>query len=330
MNFEEVYNHLKKRCHGLNALFSFDKKLLKRMKFYHVVIHKLALVNFDINLFNIKVSKLWRNEHLHLIVHSIDELENSEGIRSYRIDLSDLHYIDDHFITCSEKEHDYFCSVSFGITSLKNMCIISVLKNLDYLHNMKRLKLPKCILKDIFQQSKFGFSLPEFSGQSRVTNWKMYEIFTKQDIVFHKKDVFLIQNEHSLELYRYIGRSVIVFFDFNVTDNDSIKMCLECMKFENENGYYQRRYKLLQFYFHSYNEMFVKDPINWCHVCRQVPLFQILTYDQFNSLYKYDMYEDNTDEPVIKIDYFEKGDKVKSLYVSSKTIFGGPYHPYIK
>lgn len=339
MNFEEVYNDLKRKRRCLTALFSnFDERFLKKFQFFHVVIHKSALLKFDRNLSNIKISQLWRNEHVHLIVHSINGIRNSEGIRSQRIELSKLDYIDKHFISCSEKEHEFSCNVTFGISLLKNMCIESILKNLDYLHNMEKLKLPKHLLMDIFQKSKSDFHLPEFDGQSpsvKTIGRTILERFTQQDMIFHKKFVVWFQNEICFKMSYCSLRTVIVFFYFTTADNDSVKMCLKCMKFEHGNGYYQRRYVLVQRHFISNTKLFVQDLGNWCNVCRQVPLFQILTRTQYDNLYKYDIFENDTDymsydKLLIKTDYFENDEKIQSRYVLSKTAFGGTNHPYIK
>lgn len=314
------------------------------MVFHHVVIHKSALGMLESNLLKIKISQLWRNEHVHLIVHSTKKLKNSAGIRSEWFDSSKLDYFDTRYFQCSEKKHDFFCDATFSISPLKNTCIKIILRNLDCLHNMEKLELPKRFLIDIFQQSKSRFHLRESDPSTKKSLLQCYKIFgshTERDIVFDKKFVVWFQDNGNYEFLRGIyvkySERLIVHYDFVTTANNSVKLCLKCMKFESENGYYQRRYMLKEWRFPSSNVAFFQNPMNWCHACQQVPLFQLLTVSQFDDSYTFSISEyfekyisfGKVREPVIKTEYFEKGVKVKSHYVFSQTSFGGINHSYI-
>lgn len=352
MSFDRGYEHLSRRCIGLPMFFSHHGDHLNFFNYYHVVIHKSQLETFGTNTGCISISKLWNNEHVHLIAYSERLLKNRAGIRLEEIEFSNrlpyelsksklkskLYYIAEHFIFCQEEQHDFFCKVTFNVflldniyndtfivSSLKNECIAFILKNLNYLHDMEKLKLPKSLLRDIFRISKSHFRLPEFDGQNRVErviakDIKVFETFTKHDIVFNKKFVGYFQNMDSDSICIELENLHIVFAYFKTVNDDKINMCLRCMRFENENGYFKRMFAVLDCC-NSSNYKFIKDPINWCRACQQVPLFQLLTFAQFNKLYtchlnirewiKY--FGVCNGETLIKIDYFEKGDKVKSL-----------------
>lgn len=307
---------------------------------YHVVVHESVLIKVLTLVHIFIISKLWKNKHFHLIVYVNFSkiwdfnklLHNNDKIRSEKIDFSIIRYVNDHFFNCSEKEHDSFCNFTLTISSLKHMCIESILKNLDYLHNMEKLKLPKPLLKDIFQQNKSIFNPKEYNDLIFTASQteKIFENLTQQDVIFPKDIVFWLQKKDNNVFQYYTRESLLVFFDFMSKSSVSVRMCLKCMKFENENGNYQRRYKLMRWVNIC---CFVQDPNNWCKACRQVPLFQILTYVQYRNLYKFDIYDPiymSKLDPLIKTDYFENGEKVKNRLVSNETMFGGTHHPYIK
>lgn len=295
--------------------------------FFHVIVHKSALEILDKNLPPLKfyLRRNWRNEHVHLIATSKEQFKNFAVIRSEQIERSKLDYILNRYFFGSKEKHDFMCDVTVNISSLKNMCIKTILKNLNYLHNMQTLKLsdsflPKKLLKDIFQQSKTHFHLPDFKGQNYVINYKS---FTKQDIVFCKKFVVWFQTTpfQNINFLQYfnISQFFIVYYSFETADNDTVQMCLQCINFEKENEDFQRNYWPL---FAKENEKFIQNPLNWCNVCQQVPLFQILTYEQFNYLYDVEFIQllkysliGIEDQYLIKTDYFKKGNKVKSQNV---------------
>lgn len=216
------------------------------------------------------------------------------------------------------------------------MCIASIIKNLSYLHDMEKLNLPKTLLRDIFWQSKTHFHLPEFDGIRRTADERMFHFFIQQDTIFHKKFIIWFQTKESIfnRLACELSHFYVVYYYFTTVEQYNVRMCLKCMKFQYEKGYYERKYWLLSRYLIP---DFIMHPSNWCHACQQVPLFQVLTYNQFDYLYAYDIYENDwynrsvleIIDPLIKTDYFEKGFKVKSQYVLSKKSFGGNSHPYI-
>lgn len=338
MDYNEFCNRVKPNFIPINVSDIMDNVI-----FDHVVIHKSAFEIFSaLNVIYFDISPLWNNEHVHLIVESFERepLKNNAKIQTQQIkSQSNLNYIQDHFMYCREKEHNFFCNFTFTLPSLKNRCITSILKKLDYLHDMEKLNLPKTLLKDIFQQSKSHYQLQGIDGQSCTVKRTFLEFLNQQDIVFPKKFVVWFQTKDNLTpdipFMSDLSRFFVVYYYFRSDTQYSIKLCLKCMKFENENGSYQRNYWLLK---QQFNADFTQQPMNWCHACQQVPLFQVLTDNQFDNLYTYDIYEndwyknnntalelliktDYFDEVVkllIKTDYFEEGVKVKSQDISSK------------
>lgn len=331
------------------------------MTYNHFVIHKSVfderMVSSLSSPYVIAISDLFRDEHVHLVATLLktrDPFKNIPRIRSEQLeDSKKIHHISEHYFTkCSEK-HDFFCDVTFNTLPLKYMCMKSILRNLDYLHNIEMVKVPKplsiqtsemiklpnYVLRDIFKQSKSRYHLPEFNEQSLpITYDEIFQLFTEQDIIWYKKLVVWFQNDlhfvDCLKTYKNHNFSHLIFviIDFITADNNSVKMCLKCINFENENGYYQRRYTLRIFVDDvHYFAVFMQDPINWCRACQQIPLFQLLTISQFEYLYPCfisDYYKYDKSE-VIKMEYFEKGVKVKNNYAYAKSSFGGTNHPYI-
>lgn len=202
------------------------------------------------------------------------------------------------------------------------MCINLVLKNLDYLHDMEKLELPKKILKDIFQQSKCYLELPKSSAKYFLLYRTNCKLFHEQDFVFRKQFVVDFKTTYTQFIDAWFAKIdfFIVFYDFKTTDNKFTKMCLKCMTFENEGKNFQRRYLLFKHKDTWKSCKFIQNAKSWCVVCKQVPLFQILTPAQFNDLYPIHVSEYNAIRyynikiPFIKTDYFEKGVKIKSEF----------------
>lgn len=293
---------------------------------YHVTIHKSKLkLFFKNNLYLRRISKLWKDKHFHLIIDSGDPLQNTEGIQLEQTDFSKYNTLEAHFFN-SEKEHNLYCTFPFSISSLQSMCIELILKNLNYLHNMEKLNLPKPVLQDIFQQSKSKFRAIEYESLNFTENQKakIFENLARQDVIFHKQIVIWLQKTVIYNIYNYIEQADIVFFEFVTLDSNSIQLCLKCMKYENKRGNYKRLYSLLKHRWIYRDLTFIQDPSNWCQACQQVALFQILNYDQYKNLYSYCISENRrftysvmqTDKTLIKTDYFEKGIKIKSCFVS--------------
>lgn len=318
MNFDKVYKHIQKRCKYIKI---FDS--LRKEKFYHVVIQKSALETFPTNVEYIRISPLWNNEHIHLIVqwHGHKPLKNNVGIRSERILLiSKANFIFNHCFNCDNDEHNFFCNFACTISSLKNICITSILKNVNYLHNLEKLNLPESLLKDIFEQSKYHCHLPEIDNQRRIKK-KILESFIQQDIAFDKKFVAWLQTANNSAISNICINShiFIVYYYFKTDEKHNI--CLKCMKFESKNGNYKREYYFSESYFKGF---LIQHFSNWCRTCQQVPLFQVLTYDQLYNLYSIESFYEFDDivgnksykekEPIIKTDYFENNIKLKSQY----------------
>lgn len=291
--------------------------------YYHVIICKSKLNTFLSNnyLSLKKTSKLWKNEHYHLIVQSEKLLQNTEGVQSEEILYFKNMNFKSHFFEGSEKEHDFFCNSSFTVSSLKNMCIATILKNLNYLHDMEKLKLPKPLFKNIFQQSKSKLRPIKYNELVFMENHhprKIFDNFIQLDVIFHKKIVFWIKNFVFYNSRYEFERPFIVLFDFITPDSDSVQMCLKCMKYENEEGNYQRRYRLWKLVWRFKDLLFNQNPRNWCRACQQVPLFQVLNSTEYRKFYKYDIFETNYDwidnKLLIKMDYFKNGEKIKSQY----------------
>lgn len=331
------------------------------MTFNHFVIHKSVFDQRMVSSLSspciIKVTELFRDEHVHLVVAHLktrEPFKNIPKIRSEQLEHSKkLIHISEHYFTKCSKKHDFFCDVTFDTLPLKYMCIKSILRNLDYLHDIETVKvlkplsmqtsemvkLPKYVLRDIFNQSKSRYHLPEFNEQSvAITYDEIFQLFTEQDIIWYKKLVVWFQNDlyfaECLKTYRKHNFShlIIVVIDFITADDNIVKMCLKCMNFESENGYYWRRYKLKFVYDDVFRyAVFMQDPINWCRACQQIPLFQLLTFSEFEYLYPCVLSDYYTygKSKIIKMEYFEKGIKVKNNYVYARSSFGGTHHPYI-
>lgn len=303
--------------------------------YYHFVIHESAFhQKLESRLSISDCSKWYGNEHvhIHLVARTDKPIKNNMWIRSEEMkDAKKPIEIYRHYFIPGE--HDFFCNVTFNVETLKYVCMKSFLRNLNYLHDMEKLKLPRRLVRDIFRQSKSRFRLFEFHSQDVTVNYTdIIQFFTKQDVIWPKKLVVWFQNDVSFnyDFEEHVSRFVIVTFEFITADNNCVEMCLKCMNFENENGYYKRKYTLkLKIHISE----FIMDPMHWCRACQQVPLFQLLSCSEFEYLYPYSIIDyfckDTCAYPVIKMDYFENGVKVKCKYVFSDTSFGGNNNPYI-
>lgn len=342
MNFEKVYNDIRKAC-DLPLFIEYELKCkITQLTFYHVIIHHKSAFwkTFDKNFTYYGISPLCNCEHVHLIVLPKNGriLENNAEIQSEPITSSSkYHFIYKYIIYSKKAENNFFCNFTFIFPSLKYMCITSIIKNLNYLHDMETLKLPKILLKEIFQQSKSRFHLPEFHGQNYTVDKTTFELFNQQDKVYQKKFVawfqatefinssFECESAHFFSSFECeLAYFFVVYYYFTIDKKTEIKMCLKCMKFENKNGCYQRKYFLLA---QRRKPKFIRNPLNWCQACQQVPLFQMLTFFQYDNLYAYNIYEndwynrsglDKKLEPLIKIENFENDVKIESQYMFSK------------
>lgn len=324
--------NLKELCEsGLRRFGDISNIPQNHDNIYHVVIKTSALEKFNVNVtfFNV----FHKDKHVHLIVQPSDgkPLKNSAEIQVEQIKFEyKLHLIGLRLFFY--RSHDFFCNFDFTISLLKDMCIESLLKHVDYLHNLKKLNLPKKLFKEIFEKSILHFHLPEFDGRNLKLENEIFEYFVHQDVAFHKNFVFWFQIKKIFD--EQLNDFFVVYYLFEGGCN----LCLKCMKYRIKNGTYKRRYWLAD----NINKVaIIQNYKYWCIACQQVPLFQILTHSQFYNLYAYNINIVNTrnfyfnfllfgkKNFLVKKDYFENGYYIKSEYVVSEKSFNVINCPYI-
>ena len=283
---------------------------------YHLTLHKSRFEEFvlelDQNVTVLEHSVLWKNDHIHLLIYIKEKsksllnfkilpvkdarympFENRRYITRY-LPFENSRYIHNNFITGGKERHDLVCNVSFKVLSLQIISMNIILRNLRFLHDIFKLNLPSVFYKKLFKQSQQYFSIPSYSD---ITHYNLNNhIFSENDTVFTKDFVSWIQRA-TLLIYRDI---YYVHYQFISPDNTVYNLCLKCMNFEMGKDKF---IKISQFrVIHSFDTFDVfslyRNPLNWCHVCHQTPLFYIPTdpylflQSDFNNAKKIDYYED--------------------------------------
>lgn len=307
MDYTEFHDKVMYRYdHFKQEAFNYVKNYVSGSSLYHVVVHKEAfekvLAKLCINILVFECSlTLERDNHAHLLLWSRYPYDSSQNIRAEKIEnMSHCSSIRQKFLS---ERHDIFCDVEFDV-SLKVKSMKAVLSSLSYSGHIDRLFLPTKSVRNLFQQNKSHYDFPEYDGKTVIDN----EYLTEIDRWYSKQFVISYQNTPKI----YKEKIYVIFLRFDANYKKWL-MCLNCMKLEIENGCYRREYLLVSIFD---EEIFVKDPLHWCHVCKQVPLFQTITE---NDVYKY--YKSNVDikwPTVLKIDYFKNGVVIKSEYKNTK------------
>lgn len=301
------------------ALYTYKhtnySRYLRHLNVYHIVIHKLAFENFlsslNENIIVFKCSEDLTRDHAHMLLWSNEQYKSSQNILSEPVqDYFHKDYILTHFIIAPPNKHDIVCNVTFNIDPLKSKCMKLILNNFRYSGHINKLYelLPKRIIGNIFQYSKFHYDFPKWDGKNFIRNVYLCKI----DYWYDKNFVVCYQN--TPDLYKDDFFIVHFYFLTGNTSNDKINLCLRCMNFEAENGTYRRKYVVFYSIFLSDMEEFVRGPENWCHACKQVPLFQTLTdYDMrekynFNvKIFKKLKFFEESKIVDLKTDYFVNG-----------------------
>ena len=240
-----------------------DEAYIKGSHKYHVIVHESVLQNFlkgkngDIFIYGEREHK----DHVHFLFQSKYPIESSRFIQSRKIE-NKRYYISVYRIfTISREKLEYFCSATFEKPSLQEIVLDKILSNLCYLHDMKQLNLPASLIRKLFQRAKYHFKLPEWDGETVLKNINISPATYDSQ--------FVVRYQHTEVIFTSPPYLVENFFVIEGS-NESVKMCLECMKIEVEEGLYYRVYRHLP---HS-DLSNVTDAWNWCHVCKIFPLFQ--------------------------------------------------------
>ena len=152
------------------------------------------------------------------------------------------------------------------------MVLDKILSNLCNLHDMKQLNLPVPIMRKLFQRAKSHFKLPEWDGETVLKNMNICPATYDSQ--------FVVQYQHTKDIFTSPPYLVENFFVIEGS-NESVKMCLECMKIETGKRLYYKIYRHVPS--DTCND-FVTDAWNWCHVCKCFPLFQ--TFSSFRDICK--------------------------------------------
>ena len=272
----------------------------------HVIVHESAFDSF-LYILRENIVPYWYNEHgdhVHFLVHSKYPFKVCNGIKSCHIEnKSQLRYVIRNYFHRSAERLQFYCSVTFENSSLEEIAMDKILSNLRYLHDLKHLNIPVILKKKLFRRAKSAFYLPEWDGKTVSKNTDISEV----DRVYDGEFVVRYQNTEII----YFSARVVIENHFEKPDGEIVNMCRECMHFEMEKGVYCRRYR----YKHSASELmlsniYVTDTWNWCHACKRVPLFQVLTSDEVYRQYNYDTFIWFPRYEILRTEYFKDGIQV--------------------
>ena len=164
--------------------------------------------------------------------------------------------------------------VKFETSSLQEIAMDKILSNLINLHDLKQLKLPVSLIKKLFQRAKFHFKLPVWDRK------RVFDISTV-DCTYNWDFVVQYQNEEDI-----FTSSRYLVENYFIANKKIMKMCLKCIKYEIENGSYCRIFRFLESKSLSFINSFVTNALNWCNICKCVPLFQTLTDKELDIMYR--------------------------------------------
>ena len=268
---------------------------------YHVVVHESAFDRF-LYILDENIIPYWYREHgdhVHFLVHSKYPFETRNGIISRHLESkSRFNYVKRTYFNGWVERLHFYCSFTFENLSLQEIAMDKILSNLRCLHDLKQLNIPVLLIKRLFRRAKSHFYLPEWDGKTVSRNTDISDI----DRVYDGE--FVVRYQYTENIY--YSAWVVIENHFEKPDGEIVKLCRKCMHFEMEKGIYCRRYK----YKHSPRELtssnfYVIDPWNWCHACKRVPLFQMLTFDEGYRQYNIGTW--NPGYEILKTEYFKDG-----------------------
>ena len=250
---------------------------------YHVIVHESAFQSFlrKINSDTVPYEAREHGNHVHFLVLSKYPFEGDKNIlsRSLEIGRDNDYRLFKRLFKSSRKKLNFFCKFTFENPSLQEMAMNKILSNLRNLHDLKQLNLPFPLMKNLFQRAKSHFQLPEWDGKTVLENTDISTV----DPTYDSEFVIRYQNTENI----FTSRRFLVENYFEIKGiKETVKMCLECMKFERKTGSYCRNFRYLNNTDLSFLNSFVTDAWNWCHACKCVPLFQTLTDKEMNILYR--------------------------------------------
>ena len=277
-----------------------------RSGIYHLILHKSRFREFilelDQNITVLEYSVLWRNDHIHLLIYMKQKIKSLSNFKI--LPVKNARYIYRNFISGGKERHDLICNASFKVLSLQILSMNIILKKLHYLHNMFQLDLPNLLYKKLFKQSQIYFSIPSYADKSFDLNELT---FSKDDCVYTKEFVSWIQRKRFLVFHNFS----YIQHQFISHDNKIYNFCLKCMNFEMEDGKFIKISELKPVPpFDTFS--LSRNPLNWCHACKQVPLFYIPMHPCLLCKSDFNNYE--------KTDYYEDGRIVKSIPRRSRRI----------
>lgn len=249
---------------------------------FHVAIHQSVFGEFWINIRDIRVfkcSKL-RKEHVHLLIYS-DQWQNCWGMRGEKI-ANDQHYkfIVLNYFSRKSQRHNFLCHIEFGIPSLMRLSLKTVLSRVSHVSDLTCLGFSQTILGIISKHCETLIQIPYHENDSflplRYLRRDQPIHFSEIDKCIEKNIVSMFQTKAVL----YFWGSFIISFDYIADDGRTIPKCQKCIQLE---GVFPRSLV----YRRKPVKPYIQNPQNWCHVCKQVPLFVILTYDTFLKLSSY-------------------------------------------
>lgn len=129
---------------------------------YHIIVFKNAFKKLPLNVLSIiKISKLFNDEHVHIIAYSLKILKSSIGIRFEKIltpfptKKITLYYFD---------EHDTYCDYYQDIPSLEYLTMNTILQALWYLDDIQKLPVACYLKKQLYAQNENIHILPKFNN----------------------------------------------------------------------------------------------------------------------------------------------------------------------
>lgn len=204
-----------------------------------------------------------------------------------------------------------FCIYHSPLT-LQNLCFSQIKqsteRNRDAIMALK-LYLPNRLLQKLGSEPETNV-MPKYNRENMrvLFNERWYSLnalFSEIDFwIYSKEFVVWFQNDELIyERFKDNFPVKIIHFHFNKLKRKRYFLCMTCMKKITENGktmsVFQRCY-----YDHDNLPHFVKKDIqnhwNWCGFCKRVPLFHIITLEDYAKQYPKRHYSGRR----IKVDYF--------------------------
>lgn len=275
--------------------FNNDSKIARKMIQIHApnklqerICDKLGVPYLLWSFYKCKIVKIVRTNFFSFIPHPF-----CRGTSAYD-DFLNTHekFFLVHYRQLDHIRRSSIC-VQKPLPSLQDQCIAVIVQqtsnDIDKLKELNFL-LPQTVLERIFC-SKGYVPMPKWNRQDirarfvKITNLSILcELFKQKDIRFSKEFVVWFQNE-DLCFDQIKDTHQVIFYYFVTDGNTYNSICLTCMKESLKSFKIMCPFKRHYFNVNDFRFHHMQFSSYWCIKCKQVPLFQILSLQDYEVQY---------------------------------------------